>query len=573
MDHGKTCDNVPVFWRFCCQALCSVLTHVSGCLGRVFGTGAEHILKLSFGAPLGLQQPVTNSLWLMRCPCGSVCPVTLGSNNKIRCELLTCLAYKDTAHIPISYQAASLILLHCSLTLNFLASIHHLQTMISWLLGLDVVLGLSFVLGLFYGPRLSVWIARYFLVRCSWYGCAALMLFELVHILRRVSLGRSLAWAGLWILLLTTISALQLVLLRLGDRWLIAQHCDDSFTVYDAVHSKMGNSSNAVIRHLSPMSRQLNASYCNLDMILQNLYSSKSISRMEEDQIHHETLCTTRVLRNEMRRRCALPAGIGWNLALQEADARGSDLTRLVHSIAAGQWAYVQPYGPLSASRNLGLASVKLYAILESLLPEPGFWDEPRELPSLDFPTHRLVDFYPLILRPILTHHLLPSSFRFPEYIIHTWFTNAGYLQARQAMYSLMEAADTFRDALEEYHQRRCGCQPWDPPPLDCDLQHDLQSYQNRYLPLSSEQIFVDRAPIDKTISLRRQNPPCNASRSALIGLSTAWQYSKRQVETGRPLHCAAIVPLPRHVKDLWRTWWFWLDSSPPTVYSRPRRN
>ncbi|KAF7189439.1 hypothetical protein HII31_09224 [Pseudocercospora fuligena] len=231
--------------------------------------------------------------------------------------------------------------------------------MISSLGLLDTFLRAAFLYLLPSRSRWAVWIARHFTLRPGWFTIGLLAGFEAVQYYRRSTLSGAL------------------------------------------------------------LSAQLNATYGNIELVRQSLYSATTISSMEDDMIGQDTLRPTDDLRKSMRNRCSVTGEkiISKNMR----GAKWRHLTHLVHHITDAQWAYIKPNGPLRTSRYVGLVSMKLFEA-PNLLPEaPGFWDDARKLPQLNSTDASLGSninhIYQDYFRSVITHTLLPKVLRRAEYI------------------------------------------------------------------------------------------------------------------------------------------------------------
>ncbi|KXS94324.1 hypothetical protein AC578_7042 [Pseudocercospora eumusae] len=413
---------------------------------------------------------------------------------------------------------------------------------------LDTVLAAAFLYLVPRRSRWAVWIARYFTLRLGWFTIGLLAGFKAVQYYRRNNLNKWCTSIGVWFAVLTIVSTLQFLLLRLGDRAVIGLHCGTYDPVRSQVDGMVQREMDTVVRgmvpYLSPMSRQLNATYCNVELVRRSLYSATTISSMDDNILGRNTLRLTDGLRKSMKNRCSVT--IEKITSKDMADAKGRHLTHLVHHITDAQWAYVQPKGPLRTSRDVGLVSMKLFHAL-NLLPEaPGFWDDARKLPPLTS-TDIDASFGSKI------NHIYQGYFRSLSTSLHGGFPI-------QTIHGL-------------YHRRRCACNDWDSydhtsaaeNPSDCDVQTQLDDYMKRYLAPSSVSLPIDLAPMDKIVEMRDHQPPCNASRAALNHFQNPEQ--KRTFKQWQANNCAAIGPLnslPHFDRQKWSDWWDHLGVSRP---------
>ncbi|EME77500.1 uncharacterized protein MYCFIDRAFT_179743 [Pseudocercospora fijiensis CIRAD86] len=454
---------------------------------------------------------------------------------------------------------------------------------------LDAILGAAFLYLVRHRPSYAVWIARYFALRFGWYTLICLMISEMYQYFRRSNLPKAFGSVCIWFLGLTIVTTMQFLLLRLGDQLVITRHCGaydaNNLDLHRIVAGRMFPVTEGMALHLNPMGRQLNASYCNIELVRQTLYSSKTISKMETEQNVYETRPE---LQRSMHKRCNARAAATTASTRQKnpADSKGYDLTSLALSITEAQWVLVQSGGPLSTSRKVGLTNINLFAALNSLPTNPTFWDDARRLPSplsgKNTNQFTLSYIYQALFRPILSRELYPYSLRLLEFIMTKFLSNPEYPRARTSFHEFLKATQEHADAVEWAHNRRCVCDDASvvSGPTECDLDHDLGNYLRRWIShfsTTTNTIEVDRAPIEKILELRRGKHPCEAWREAKGLLSEASQRQtaeeKQSEKEKKPImdseddeykiwqssHCGTLGPLGgtgRKVPDMWMGWW-----------------
>ncbi|KXS97794.1 hypothetical protein AC578_4346 [Pseudocercospora eumusae] len=433
----------------------------------------------------------------------------------------------------------------------------------------DFLLGVAFFYFVHSRPSYAVWIARYFVFRLGWYSIFCLIASDVYQYFRRTSLAKTLGCVSIWFLGLTILATLQLLLLRIGDQLIMAQHCGaydaSSPRLHDFVAAKMDPITQSMAQQLNPTSRQLNASYCNIDLARHALYSSKTISSMENEQTTAETRS---YLQGSMRNRCSQSIASPSKGQKNTADIQGYDLTQLALSITTAQWVFVRPGGPLATSRKVGLANRDLYAALNSLSTKPSFWDDARILPPTNTNRFSVNYVYKTCVRPLLSHEFYPYSLDFVSFILTKQHTNQKYHLARTSLDKLMKATAEYSEQVKWAYTQRCSCLEASPDKDDdmavdgfneCNLQSDMEDYVSRYISNDYSVLTIDRAPLEKILELRRNKAPCEGWGKAVELMMENDDVGNRMWKDWQSDHCATLGPLGslgRMVPDQWVGWW-----------------
>lgn len=333
--------------------------------------------------------------------------------------------------------------------------------------------------------------------------------------------------------------------------------------VEQILESRMNRLCRSLDTYLAPMSRNLNVSYCNVELARRSLFTTESIADMESCYAYRELAHRSGSLQDEMRKGCPVRSTLVGRGKDQDR-GRGNHLTRMALNLVDAQFIYLEK--PRAAATRAGKASIQLFHALRSLPTEPGFWDQNRVISR----QHSTTSLYPRYLRPWMAQSgFLPSPLRWAEWIVTKYLQHPGYAQARKALDDLLRAEDDYHDAVWKLHKRRCAC--WNPVAeayvnafTDCGFGSDLLDYSSRYL--AAGELSEDRPPIDQVRISRISHPPCENSKFA-ADLTPRQSNSEERLTVWQNEMCALLEPLQRQTAGvMWVEWWDLLGVTPPGI-------
>lgn len=308
-----------------------------------------------------------------------------------------------------------------------------------------------------------------------------------------------------WILLFLVLPLCQLALVQHLDHIFAIRHCQDflrfdagnnstPITITNLAAPRMNIVGNEALKRFKPLSRDLNVTFCNINLARAALTTSVAASKKKRPHQHHHQQRRLLPLGEAMLEECAVPTSAASqdneNLrrirSLESLSNNVIDAQRLVMDIRA-------------VGIRMGEENVRLFRALTSLPPAPGFWDwdhivysssldKRATWPSLS-PLSSSWWQHSLARHLLLTQGPLKGQRRLYEGIVNHFFRDARFTQAREAMADFFSSWDSFVDKTYKLHDRRCSNTTTTSPTTiapdhytDTDLLTGLQDYHDTYL-------------------------------------------------------------------------------------------